>query len=221
MAMTKHFPTIQQSTKYQMVFDYFNRTLFDDKLHSCMLVFSRNNNIIGGYFAPDKWVNDDGEKVHEIAINANSMIDSNFQTIMETIIHEMIHLEQHLDGTSSRNGYHNKGFIDRAQAFGFEVIGSGQSVDTKLKEGGIAEKACLDMPDELLFDWLAYQLDVPGNEGEKGQGQATAPKRKSGKRKCYQCPVCGMRVWGKAGLSVMCGTDDRTLVEEKDGSEND
>jgi predicted DNA-binding protein YlxM (UPF0122 family) len=41
-----------------------------------MLTMSRNNNVIGGYFSPDKWINDDGLSIHEIAVNSNIMRDS-------------------------------------------------------------------------------------------------------------------------------------------------
>jgi hypothetical protein len=38
---------------------------------------------------------------------------------------------------------------------------------------------------------------------------------KGGQRHKYECAVCGMKVWGKAGLKVMCAGDGQVLIENE------
>jgi hypothetical protein len=218
MGTKNTLPTIGHNTQYQGIFNHFNDALFDGKLHSCMLTMSRNNNVIGGYFSPDKWINDDGLSIHEIAVNSNIMRDSSFPYLMNVIVHEMIHLEQYLNGTSSRNGYHNQKWMTRAKELGLTIEGSGQKVGTDIEPGGAAEAACASLPSDLVFDWVANPLtvDEPKKDKEKddGKGKGTG-KTKSGGRHVYQCPVCGTKVWGKAGLSIGCLNDDQRLIESE------
>ena len=54
---------IEQSEIFAKVAEHLNQNLFDGKLTECMYVFSRNKNIIGGYFAPEKWENDNRIKI--------------------------------------------------------------------------------------------------------------------------------------------------------------
>ncbi len=229
MTNKKTLPTVPQATQFQGMFDYLNKTVFNSELHSCMLVFSRNANIIGGYFSPEKWINEESEtKVHEIGLNANIIKDHSFLHIVNIIIHEMIHLEQYLNGTHSRAGYHNKGFIKRCEDIGLKVEGKGQMVSTSIKQGGLAEQVALDMPEELIFDWTSNELHIPGEGGGGGGGgdgeggepsgegdtEQQKSKPKSGKRSTYQCPVCGCKVWGKPGMIILCGTcDTRRMIE--------
>jgi hypothetical protein len=214
----KNLPTVPQATKFQQMFDYFNQELFDGKLHSCMLVFSRNANVIGGYFSEDKWQNEEtGDVVHEIGLNANAIRQQSFLEVADTIIHEMVHLEQHLNGTSSRRGYHNQAFMDRCKEIGLKTEGKGQLVSTSIEQNGKAEQVALEMPDDILFDWTANELNVPGNDGQ-GQGQPEPPESKprptkSGSRSTYQCPVCGCKAWGKHGLHIICGNCDKNMIE--------
>jgi hypothetical protein len=214
-------PTVEQNQKYQAVFDYFNTTLFEGRLHSCMLLFTRNARIVGGYFSPERWTDDDGRMIHEIGLNVNIMREQSVGDMLQVVIHEMIHLDQWLRGTSGRMGYHNKEFMSICEQIGLDVEGAGDKVSTSLTTGGLAEWAVVDMPEGLLFDWMASPLDVDGEQGKgsgdgaAGSGDGGKKKSKSGVRVCYQCPVCGAKVWGKGGLSVMCGTDQRMMVSSE------
>jgi hypothetical protein len=207
--------TVPQAETFQGLFDYLNDNLFDGQLRDCMLMFSRNANVIGGYFSPDKWYNEEtGQSIHEIGLNANILTEQGFIDIVDTITHEMIHLEQWLNGTPGRMGYHNKEFMARCDQLGLDTAGKGQTVSTRVRSGGDVERVALEMPDSLLFDWMANPLDIPGAQGQAPEPGTPPPKpKKSGKRSVYQCPQCGMKLWGKGGLTVLCGECDRRLVE--------
>ena len=85
----KRMPSSEQADVYNQVYDYFNDKLFGGKLKPCMLCFSRNKNIIGGYFSDNKWIDEHGDKVHEIALNANLMHEASASELYNVIVHEM------------------------------------------------------------------------------------------------------------------------------------
>jgi predicted SprT family Zn-dependent metalloprotease len=196
-----------------------------------MYVFSRNKNIIGGYFAPEKWENEDGKRIPEIALNANLMKVTDLSDAYNTIIHEQVHFWQTIAGKPSRNGYHNQEWADKCKEIGLQPKTSdgketGQAVDTELIPGGKAEQLIADIlvnqADEYVFPWYAegLMIDADGNgrgqtEDEKrkdGEKQNDENEKKSGKRDKYTCAMCGTSVWGKAGLNIICGDCNRPLV---------
>ena len=62
---------------------------------------------------------------NEIAINTshiNASIRTNeFWEVLGTLLHELLHVEQHESGNPGKSNYHNKEFKDRAEEFGLIV----------------------------------------------------------------------------------------------------
>lgn len=218
-----NFPIREQAKAFEGTFKYFNMKLFDNKLPQCMTIFSRNQNIIGGYFSPDKWENEDGIKIGEIALNANLMQDGDFLELFNTLVHEMVHLEQYTFGEPGRANYHNEQYADWAERVGLKCVDTktgkrtGQSMTTTLVPSGPAEDAIANIPEELLFPWYAKTMTVDnGQESEdRPEGGAEAPKKKAGARSKYTCAECGLNVWAKGGVSLICGECNRHMVEEQ------
>lgn len=214
-------PCIEQSEAYMQAFDYFNKELFDSKIKRPMLYLTRNSTVIGGYCDYEKWRDEDGNRIHEIAINANMMSGDDVVLLMRILIHEMIHLLQYQEKTAGRKGYHNQDFADRAKAIGMiprdQKTGKevGQMVDTPLEPGGLASKAIADIPDEAIFPWMA---DNTGSaEPQESGGGKAAPPQRSGVRAKFTCALCGLNAWAKAGARLGCVDCDRVMVEQVKG----
>jgi len=210
-------PTLSQSKAYQKAFDYFNKVLFDDELSVPMLGLTRSSKVIGGLFSKDRWCSEEGVTVHEISININSTAELDVKEVMGILVHEMVHQWQYEHGKPTRNGYHNRQWVEKAESLGLVVQGKGQVVSTSVAVDGVTEKAIMDMPDDALFPWVTTDLDLPGGGGGgsegKGAGKGTGAG-KSGKRAKYTCSQCGLNAWAKAGSKLICGDCERAMVEQ-------
>ena len=225
-------PLIEQSQAYHGAFDWFNEKLFDGQLPRPMLCLTRNANVVGGYFNKDKWHDDVGNSIHEIAINANMMEQGSVVELMHTLIHEMIHLKQEVVGKPSRHGYHNSEYADWAEAMGLECKDvktkqrTGHMIATKILDGGKAAKAIALLPDEHIFPWMAVRTKEDGDESGGGGtgggssggtetkgGDGSEPPRRSGTRSKFTCAICGLNAWAKPGAKLVCGECDKALVE--------
>jgi len=229
-------PTVDQSIAISDVFDYLNKELFGENLNLPMIVFNRSNRIIGGYYSPKKWFTSEGVAVDEIAINANVMVESDEVGIFGILIHEMVHLWQYHNGTPGRGGYHNQEWVDKCLEIGLKPINisdpaimTGDTIDTKLIDDGMASRVIACMPEELSIPFYAEIINLPeskggsgegsgeGSEGsgdgsgERSEGNGSVPR--SGKRTKYTCPVCGTNLWGKGGLKLLCIGCEMKFIE--------
>jgi predicted SprT family Zn-dependent metalloprotease len=214
-------PAPVETKALQKLYDALNKGLFDESLPRPMLLFSRNANIIGGYFSPDKWTDDNGNLIHEIALNANVLSGGDLPKIVMILAHEMIHLEQHHTNQAPRPGYHDRNFAARCRSIGIIPKGpdgkeTGQALGGEIELGGRLETLLAELPDEILFPWLPKELPNPDSQlGPPTPGQAPPPPpvQRPGTRSKYSCPVCGINVWGKHGLSILCATDNQLLID--------
>lgn len=235
-------PTIEQNSTYVDLFDYLNKGAFNGELKRAMLVFSRNTRSLGGYFSPDKWENENGERAHEIGVNANVIAENDAVEITQIILHEMVHMWQWDHGTRPRMGYHDKQFAEKCREVGLEPVAPdgrdvGQKISTSVIDGGLAEKLIIEMPANLIFTWATAQLDLTDGDGDGGGGDGSGDgsggdgdgdgkgddgkggdkpsKPRSGVRAKYTCPVCGLNAWAKAGAKLICGECSQLLIESE------
>lgn len=223
-------PTLEMAQSLQEITNYLDAYLFNGELPPCYITLTRNNKVIGGYHATDQWENEHGDNVPEIGINSNLLAEPDPLVLYNVLIHELIHLELSHKGQSGRVGYHNQAFAQRCDEIGLDIQvhdkgakdgqRTGQAVSTSLKPNGKAEKAIASIPTDLAYT-AKHVLDIDDN-GNPEQGSkpkiipapAPAPEKKSaGTRTKYQCPQCGLAMWGKAGASVLCGQDMQTMIE--------
>jgi len=117
-------PTPQQAACLQSMFDHFNGELFNGTLdrHSVILCWTHAHQVKAGYYYPNRWTDDGGNALAELSINARCMRERTVTELSSYMVHEMIHMEQHTAGTAGRPGYHNAGFIERAQRLGFKAV---------------------------------------------------------------------------------------------------
>jgi hypothetical protein len=191
-------PTREQWEAYTKAFNYFNRTLFGDTLPRLILNFSRHARY-WGFFAPERWESPDG-KTHEISINPD-VLKRPAEDTMGTLVHEMVHLWQEESGKPSRRCYHNREWADKMESIGLMPSNTGkpggkrtgQRVSHYIIPGGPFEVGFQAMRREYLLPWTSGRPAANGRD----------PKDKNKVK--YTCPGCAVNVWGKPGLSIICG----------------
>ena len=204
-------PCVESANAYALAYEHLNKALFGGALSNPMLILTRDARIIGGHFAPNKWANEEGANVHEIAINANCMTNGDPVFLFGILIHEMAHLWQQEFGKPTRGGYHNEEWMKKCREVGLTPNGGGQAVSTEITPGGKAEEAIASLPEEAVFPWMSAEMvggDVPTPP------TPNAKPAKSGVRSRFTCPICGLNAWAKPGASLVCGEDGSPLVEQ-------
>lgn len=218
MAITKdQFQTIEA------LYNYYNQELFNGQLNDCLLNMSRKNGAMG-FFAPNRWTDENDTHIHEISINPDTFnIDD--EELHRTLIHEMCHLWQEDHGTPSRKYYHNKEWSQKMISVGLmpshngQVGGktTGQSMNDYTIENGLFKEKfdaiVADGKKELRLPYfpannrvrkLSTSSEDDETEGEtEGEGGETKQTR-AGKKIRYICP-CENKVWGKPDLKLLCG----------------
>lgn len=192
-------PTQEQFETYQQIFDYLNQALFDNKLPDCMLSFSRKGKKALGFFKPERWKNRTGVVTHEICLNPERLEAQEPRETMTELVHLMVHHWQYMYGRPSQEGYHNQAWADKMVSLGLIPTDTGapngkrtgRGIRQNIEDGGRFEQAMLDMPKNYLLPFLSI--------GSQGGTNLRLDKVK------YSCTGCGVNVWGKAGLDVVCG----------------
>jgi hypothetical protein len=209
-------PSTQAQHEVQLAYDFFNRELFDGRLPPCFVTFQRKGSRVRGYFAPDRLGTADGRRAHEIALNPRHFKVRTFMEVMSTLVHEMVHLWQHLFGRKrSRTAYHNREWSGEMLRLGLHPSRTGepggrmtgQQMTHYIIPGGRFEIAAIKLqamlPALTWFDANAAQL-LP--KGLAGTDLMAEPKRLSGRRTVYRCPVCRLRVESRSNAFIICGT---------------
>jgi hypothetical protein len=206
-------PCVEQSEAYLKAFDHLNVYLFNGILSRPMLVLTRSAAVKKGYFAPEAWVNEDEDLVHEISINSNWLATQDIVEAMAVLAHEMLHHWQWEHGKPGRGGYHNQEWMDKALSIGLQPVGSGDKVGTDLMPAGPTDEAIRSLPEDAIFPWItAGIIDDDDGKGKDGRQRQRSPR--SGKRAKYTCAQCGLNAWAKPGAPLYCGSCDRPLVEQ-------
>lgn len=217
-------PTTHQFTKYQWLYDYYNKELFNGKLPFCLLILSRSTAKVCGHFSKERWQDRDGNKTHEINLNPTYLANATDIDICQTLVHEMVHLWQNEFGKPSRTGYHNKQWANKMQEVGLmpshtgEPGGkqTGQQMSDYPIKGGVFEKVFNTMPKDILLPFKSTEFFIgavsSGSGGEANSitavGEALEPvlppKPKNKNKIKYSCPNCKANVWGKPDLGLIC-----------------
>ncbi len=111
-------PTEEAYSELQQAYDFYNEHLFDNQLPPCMITFQREKSTMG-YFSAGRFVNRAGGKnTDEIALNPEFFAVYPMIEILQTLVHEMVHLWQHHFGTPSRACYHNAEWATKMESIG-------------------------------------------------------------------------------------------------------
>lgn len=118
-------PTTEAYTEIQQAYDTFNKRLFDNTLPDCLFTLQRIKSTFG-YFASDKFINIDGKKTDEIALNPSYFPVIPLLEILQTLAHEMVHQWQKHHGKPGRSRYHNKEWAQKMESIGLMPSDTGQ-----------------------------------------------------------------------------------------------
>lgn len=225
-------PTNEQFEAFQKLFNYFNEHLFNNELPNIILNFSRQAGT-AGFFVPNHWKNSNGKKTHEISINPNTFGQGKVY-IISTLVHEMAHLWQQEFGEPGAKGYHNREWANKMISIGLIPSDTGQEggkqIGCKMSDyvetGGVLERLIDELPSEIwlpfetmeiltieqLQDALELEDDPVKIEEieEKIKEIETANKKVKSK---YKCGGCGVSVWGKGNLNLICEDCEMKFVE--------
>lgn len=215
-------PTDEQFNALNQAYEYFNQKLFDGILPSCLLNFSRKKGT-HGFFAPERWrrVGEDKYSTHEISLTPTTFYRG-LKEILSTLVHEQVHLWQWEFGNPSRNGYHNREWAAKMEEIGLMPSNTGkpggkrtgQSMTHYIISEGRYEMAFDSMPKAFKLPLTSLEGDLmrsmlKGEPKTKVEGGAISTKTaklrpKSRSKTKYSCPSCGVNVWGKDGLNLIC-----------------
>jgi len=213
----KTTPTRQAYEELQVAYDFFNDTLFDGRLPDCLITYQRKKTSLG-YFSPERWDGSKDRKADEIALNPTYFDERGVADTLSTLVHEMVHLEQHHFGTPSRRGYHNREWASWMERVGLipsdtgEPGGkrTGQKMSHYIAAGGSFEADC----GELLkrgfgLSWVEHVETELEDEAEGKNG--TEVKKKL--RAKFTCLKCGLNAWAKPSANLACGDCSVHMVE--------
>lgn len=119
-------PTPLAYGEMQDAYDHFNRALFAGELPDCLITFQRQARTMGYYSAKRFARRNDGQFTDEIAMNPAYFAAIPLLEIMQTLVHEMVHLWQAHFGKTSRPGYHNEEWAAKMEQVGLMPSSTGQ-----------------------------------------------------------------------------------------------
>jgi len=192
-------------------YDCLNQELWAGKLPPCLVTLQRKANC-AGYFAGGRFATRDGKvTADEIALNPATFMERDTRTILSTLAHEMVHLEQHHFGKPGKGGYHNAEWAEHMLSIGLRPVSvdqpgkmTGNKVTHEIIAGDFFDRICHDLIAKgVVIDYV----EVWTEGGEK--------KAKAKLKVKYTCQQCGVNCWAKADCRFVCGDCDEPMEAEE------
>jgi predicted SprT family Zn-dependent metalloprotease len=183
----------------QDAYDHFNAELFDGKLLDVFITYQRKAHS-AGYFSADRFSGRVGKfGKHELALNPDGFINHTDEQVVQTLVHEMTHVWQHVFGKPSARGYHNKEWAAKMKSISLQpsstgMVGgkeTGQRMSDYIIPGGPFTKAYA----RLAAKGWKLNLQSAHRPGPKG-GINSKTK--------FTCSSCGQNAGGKPDLAILC-----------------
>ncbi|WP_099609467.1 SprT-like domain-containing protein [Vibrio coralliilyticus] len=235
-------PTHDTYEELQEAYDYFNNHLFGDELPPCLITLQREKRTYG-YFSAGRFVSREGETTDEIALNPAYFAVCPPEEVMQTLVHEMVHLWQYHFGKPGRGGYHNKEWAEKMEKIGLMPSSTGKEGGAKTGDkmadyiivGGMFEQFC-----EQLYSGnfkISWADKFPAREKIKeaiesgtveeikdeladwgvqidDEGELILMSETKQTRIKFACPQCSSAAWGKPSLHLICGDCNITMTVE-------
>jgi predicted SprT family Zn-dependent metalloprotease len=190
--------TTTEYGSFQEAYDFFNRELFGSVLPELLITLQRKAHSMG-YFSYRRFsARREQSETHELALNPDTFKAQTDEQILDTLVHEMVHVWQYSFGTPSRSGYHNREWALKMKEAGLQPSSTGkpggketgQRMSDYIVEGG---------PYALAYQRLA-------NTGFKLSWDSKIDSRSRILSKVkFRCPECGQNAWAKPDASLICG----------------
>ena len=225
--------------KIQKVIDLLDEAFFSGEgKHSLPeLVFAINdkcNSCVTAYVAPDAlYDKQKARKLQYLAINPK-YLDRDLSSILATICHELCHVYENAYIHIARGGYHDRAWANLMTDCGLEPVFLNKSktaVGTTVKEGGVFASFVEKFTEEYGADYfnivsysreterkvkVALGLTDEDLTDTPVADNADKPIKKYNRNKIkYVCPDCEAKVWGKAGLNILCSDCNTAFFEEE------
>lgn len=162
MIMSKA-PTRDTYLELQSAYDFFNNTLFENRLPPCLITLQREKHTYG-YFSSNRFVERSaGDFTDEIAMNPSYFGIRTIEESLSTLVHEMTHLEQQHFGKPGRGRYHNKEWGKLMLRVGLHPSNTGKpggkmtgdQMTHYIISGGVFEKACAELiTTNFTLSWI-------------------------------------------------------------------
>lgn len=142
-------PTLDAYAEMVQAFDHFNRELFDNSLPPCLITYQREK-CVYGYLSHRRFYNPEtGVYTHELAMNPAYFPVVPMTEIMQTMVHEQVHLWQMEHGDPGRGRYHNQQWAAKMISVGLMPSSTGKpggkmtgdKMGDYAIEGGVFQKA--------------------------------------------------------------------------------
>lgn len=106
-------------------FHYFNERFWNGRLPVVVFSFFPQppNGSRLGHFWAKTWKDGDGDRRHEIILYADLCLAAGIEQVMQTLLHEMVHLWQHEHGLPGKNNHHNREWHTEAARVGLVTEG--------------------------------------------------------------------------------------------------
>ena len=212
--MPKHnlTPTEQTYGELQRAFEFFNERLFGMALPHVLITLKVKPKSMG-HFASERFagIADQDARAHEIALNPLHFSVRTTRESLSTLVHEMVHLRQFVEGKVCRRGYHDQTFAVMMLDVGLHPSDTGapggamtgQKMTHYILDGGPYDLACA----ELLSEGFSLTWADRGDYDRKG---LKAPKQDRVK---FTCPDCDLNAWAKPTAALVCGSCDVPMVK--------
>lgn len=171
--MSHKRPTEEAYAELQAAYDFYNDHLFasQERLPACLITYQREKRTMG-YFSQARFIRRDGIKADEIAMNPDYFAVIPLVEILQTLVHEMVHLWQHHFGKPSRACYHNTEWANKMEALGLMPSDTGkpggrrvgQSMNDYVLPGGRFDVATRELLKRgFAISWMdRFPVDVRG-----------------------------------------------------------
>lgn len=231
-------PAFDLAQEFRTAFHFFNEHLFDNSLPEVVITTQRHGTHTLGFFASESYkarsFDPEEERslppeftVHEIAMMPDMMEDRSDEEILSTLVHEMCHLWQQEFGKPSRNGYHNREWVEKMLKVGlhpskYEKLDERNDAYWKKHEKelcpGEGPQTGQQMSHFIIpggqFDRQAKALLETGFKLSLQQFKKLVVTKPKSKIK-YTCPECNQNAWAKPGARIACA-DCKVIMKCKE-----
>jgi len=147
-------PTGRIYAALEMAYNHFNRELFDNQLPPCLITL-RSSSRHHGYHHEERFVSIEETFVSELGINPGFFMISPIESVLSTLVHEMVHQWQLTFGSPPKDPGHNKEWANKMEDIGLMPSKTGlpgggrtgKNVNDYIIEGGLFMAACKKLLD--------------------------------------------------------------------------
>lgn len=235
-------PSIIIYTELQNSYEYFNQTLFNNKLPNSIITLQRQKKS-HGFFSPAQFIDQSGITIDEITLNPQYFMTQKIEDVLAYLVHAMVHLWQTHFAKPGRTQYHNKEWSQKMILLGLMPTSTGEPEGKKtgdkmsqyIIKNGLYEKSCQQLLNqEFRLSWfdrfLAHQEDETKLNGishfsEEEQQQTkkniaeliktrAKPKKPNRSKFSHSCKEEKPdSYWAKPGLGLLCRECGQAYIE--------